>query len=57
MRIVTEHIFPAIPDRSHDWLAYDDDTADMDTPTGAGATAEEAIRDLLEQLGYEEVTQ
>ena len=55
MKILTQYIRPPIPIRTSDWLAWDDDTADIDTPTGVGRTQEEAIRDLLEQLGYEEV--
>jgi hypothetical protein len=63
-RIRLEFEHPPIPDRSSDWSAVDDDTYDVDCdeggyfshcPIGRGATAEEALADLLEQL--EEATQ
>lgn len=47
-KIITQHIFPPIPDRSHDWMAYLDDT-DGDGPQGWGTTEAEAIADLKEQ--------
>ena len=51
-RIITQHILPPIPDRSHDWMAclYDRD----DGPTGFGATKAEAIADLKTQLDEQE---
>lgn len=53
MRIVTNYIFPPIPIRSMDWCAVDDDTYDEGCPVGWGATEQEAIDDLLEQLNDE----
>lgn len=59
MKIDTSHVFPPIPDRSHDWSAVDSDTYDCDCdqdgffsthPIGWGATEQEAIADLLEQI-------
>ena len=59
MRIKTEFIHPAIPDRSFDWSAIDEDTYDgaedsnVRHQIGYGATEQEAIRDLLEILEVE----
>lgn len=50
MKIRTEFVYPPIPDRSFDWSAVDDDTYDYDAPIGRGATEQEAIEDLQEQL-------
>jgi len=54
MKIRTTYVFPPIPNRSMDWLAIDDDTydgaPDSHCPIGYGATEQEAIDDLLEQL-------
>lgn len=62
MKIKTSHDFPPIPIRSFDWSAYDDNTYDPGeydyetgryiggSPVGHGATEQEAIRDLMEQL-------
>ena len=50
MKIKTSYVYPPIPDRSHDWCAYDDDTYDGPGSTlGWGQTREEAIADLLAQ--------
>ena len=46
-KIITQHIFPPIPDRSHDWMAFFDDRDEG--PTGFGTTEAEAIADLKEQ--------
>jgi hypothetical protein len=51
MKICTEFICPPIPDRRFDWSAVDDDTYEGGAPIGYGATEEEAIADLLEQIG------
>jgi hypothetical protein len=55
VKIVTEHVFPPIPDRSCDWSAIDDDTydgtEDSRCPIGRGATEAAAIADLMEQVG------
>lgn len=49
MKIITQHIYPPIPDRSHDWQACLEDW-DIGDKIGYGATEEEAIEDLKEQL-------
>lgn len=49
--INTHHIFPPIPIRSFDWSAMrDDDEGEEGRPVGYGATEDEALRDLIEQL-------
>jgi hypothetical protein len=54
MNIRTEYVYPPIPDRRWDWSAVDDDTydgaEDSHCPIGRGATEDEAIADLLEQI-------
>jgi hypothetical protein len=51
MKIRTEYVYPPIPIRSYDWCAVDDDTYDgPGSPIGSGATEQEAIDDLKEQL-------
>lgn len=54
MKIRTEHVFPPIPLRQFDWVAYDDDTycgcGDCHCLRGNGATEQEAIADLMEQM-------
>ena len=50
-RISTEHVYPPIPIRNRDWFAVDDSTYDgPGCPIGWGATEQEAIEDLLDQL-------
>lgn len=53
MKIITQHIFPPIPIRTHDWMALLEDN-DGDGPQGWGKTEEEAISDLKQQLEDEE---
>jgi hypothetical protein len=48
--IKTSYVFPPIPIRSHDWCAYDDRLGADVGPYGWGATEDEAIADLLEQM-------
>lgn len=54
MKISTHFEYPPIPDRRFDWSAVDDDTydgaEDSHCPIGRGATEQEAIDDLKEQL-------
>lgn len=56
-KIITSHIHPPIPIRSHDWMAYrdgDDETG----PFGYGTTEWEAVRDLMvNEEGCDEQTQ
>jgi hypothetical protein len=54
MKIRTSFDHPPIPVRKFDWSAIDDDTydgaEDSHCPIGHGATEQEAIADLLEQI-------
>ena len=52
MRIKTYNLCPPIPDRRHDWIAYDDENysgEELDI-VGYGATEIDAIRDLLDNI-------
>lgn len=60
IRISTNFEYPPIPVRNMDWSAVDSNTYDCDCdqdgfftscPIGRGATEEEAIADLLQQIG------
>lgn len=57
MKIRTHFEYPPIPLRCFDWSAVDDDTydgaPDCNCPIGRGVTEQEAIDDLLEQIGDE----
>ena len=46
-RIITEYIYPSIPVRDHDWLAYYD--GEEEGYTGYGRTEAEAIASLKER--------
>lgn len=51
MKIVTDYDPKPIPLRQFDWSAVDDDTYDdVGGPIGYGATEQEAIDDLINQL-------
>lgn len=54
MKIVTDYWAKPIPLRQFDWSAIDDDTydgaEDSNCPVGYGATEQQAIDDLLEQM-------
>lgn len=50
MKIITTHVYPPIPDRSCDWLATIDGQDPEDGIRGWGATEQEAIEDLKEQM-------
>jgi hypothetical protein len=59
IKIRTTFEYPPIPVRDMDWSAIDDDTYDVDcdqdgffsrSPIGRGATEQEAIADLIEQI-------
>ena len=52
-KVITSSDFPPIPDRRFDWSAYQDGW-EPGLPLGRGATREEAIADLLEQLKDQE---
>lgn len=47
MKIVTENIYPPIPDRRFDWLATYDNY-EPGSPQGWGRTELEAISDLID---------
>ncbi len=49
MKIITEHIYPPIPNRNYDWSAVTD-SYDEGEPIGYGKTEQEAIEDLKQQL-------
>ena len=51
MTIKTSFVFPPIEDRSMDWNAVDADTYEGGSPMGFGKTEQEAVDDLLDQLG------
>lgn len=51
MKIITQNIFPPIPSREFDWMAYFDGR--NDGPTGFGTTEAEAIADLKSQIDEE----
>jgi hypothetical protein len=48
-RVITEHVFPAIPTRRWDWIAYLEEF-DLGEPVGMGSTEEAAIADLQQEL-------
>lgn len=48
MKIITEHVYPPIPDRRFDWAAYRD--GDEEGPCGYGPTEADAIADLKDIL-------
>jgi hypothetical protein len=54
VKIKTYYDPPPIPTRQFDWCALDDDTYDgapySNCPIGLGATEDEAIADLKQQL-------
>lgn len=58
MKIRTEYDPKPIPRRDSDWLAVDDETYDgPGAPIGTGATEQDAIDDLLEQIEAERETE
>jgi hypothetical protein len=50
MKIVTEHVYPPIPDRSSDWSAVTENYDGPGSPIGWGPTEAAAISDLEEKL-------
>lgn len=46
-KIITKHVYPPIPFRGNDWLAYYD--GDEEGRCGWGATEEAAIENLKEE--------
>lgn len=59
LTIRTNFDYPPIPVRQFDWSAIDDDTydgaEDSHCPIGHGATEEDAIEDLLEQIDDDKI--
>lgn len=51
-KIITRHIFPPIPDRRFDWIAYFDDQEERGE-YGYGRTEQEAVAELLADYGDE----
>jgi hypothetical protein len=51
-RIITEHVYPPIPDRGYDWRATFDGYEPGDL-MGYGRTRAEAIADLIAESGAE----
>lgn len=49
--VVTQFVYPPIPDRSHDWLAYLDGREEDTRFYGFGATESEARRELAAAIG------
>jgi hypothetical protein len=50
MRVKTHYQLTPLPYRGFDWSAYDDETYEGNGPVGYGATEEQAIADLMDQL-------
>ena len=50
MVIKLEYVYPPIPDRRHDWLAYPDGYEEDTTLQGWGKTPIEALRELADRL-------
>jgi len=48
-KIITDFVYPPIPIRNFDWIAYRDGD-DEEGPHGYGATEEAAIAELMEML-------
>jgi hypothetical protein len=48
--IKTEKVFPPIPDRSFDWLAYVDEEEENGNMNAYAATEVEALKALCDQL-------
>jgi hypothetical protein len=53
IRVRTENTFPPIPYRGRDWCAWDDRCSpdDDNFTLGEGETEEQALADLLDQMG------
>lgn len=51
-KLITSHIYPPIPDRSHDWCAYVEGDEEAGK-YGYGATEEEAVADFIETWAEE----
>ena len=49
-KIILTHVYPPIPTRSHDWLAYPDGHEENTFLQGWGRTRAEALRDLADRI-------
>lgn len=55
MKIKTTYVCPPVPERSFDWSAIDEDTYNgSGSPIGFGATEQDAVKDLMDQMEKEE---
>src|SRR6186997_1308151 len=54
LSVKTNHVRPPVHVRSHDWTAVDDRTYEGGDLIGWGATEQEAVADLLEQICNDE---
>ena len=50
MNVKTFCVYPPIPIRDYDWVAWDDDKGEDSSPVGRGATEQEALNDFYAQL-------
>ena len=50
MVIKLEFVYPPIPDRRHDWLAYPDGEEENTALQGWGNTPTQALRELADRL-------
>jgi hypothetical protein len=51
LKVISAYVFPPIPVRDQDWIAYIDDLVEDSSSYGYGATEVEALRALAEELG------
>ena len=54
MVIKLSYVYPPIPDRRHDWLAYPDGEEENTRLQGWGTNPFDAIRELADRLEEEE---
>ena len=50
--IETQYIYPPIPSREFDWIAYRDEDEGPDGLVGSGTAEQDAIDDLNEQIAH-----
>lgn len=50
-KIITDYVFPPIPDRRFDWCAYYENDVENQNLYGWGKTKEEALEDLKKVMG------
>ena len=54
MQINLTYVYPPIPDRRHDWLAYPDGEEENTILQGWGQTPFQALRELADRLEDQE---